>query len=78
MEESERLLTVYRAASQPEAEIVRGKLTAEGVPAVLRYESLGSVCGLTIDGLGQVDIQVPAKYAEGAQQIISDVDDAEI
>jgi hypothetical protein len=55
---------------QPEAEIIRGRLRNEGIPAVLRYESLGNVYGILIDGLGQVEIQVPEHCAKEAKQIL--------
>ena len=65
-----RLVTVYTAVGQPEAEIIRGRLENEGIPAVLRYESIGNVYGITVDGLGQVEIQVPVDYAHDAKQIL--------
>lgn len=70
MPEEIRLITVYVAVSQPEAEIVKGRLESEGIPAVLRYESAGIVYGLTVDGLGQVEVQVPASLAEEARQVL--------
>lgn len=66
----EKLITVYTAAGQPEAQIIKGRLENEGIPALLRYESAGIVLGLTIDGLGQVDVQVPASRVEEAKQIL--------
>jgi hypothetical protein len=70
MESADQLITVYKAYGQPEAEIVKGRLSIENIPAMLKYESLGNVYGLTIDGLGQVEILVPLKYAEQAREIL--------
>ena len=70
MDAEDKLVTVYKACGQPEAEIVRGRLEIEGILALLKYESIGSVYGLTLDGLGQVEVQVPAKYADRAREII--------
>jgi hypothetical protein len=70
MDEKEKLITVYKACGQPEAEIVRGRLEIEGIVALLKYESIGSVYGLTVDGLGQVEVQVPARFADHAREII--------
>ena len=64
------LTTVYVANGQPEAEIVKGRLEAEGIPAMSSYESLGIVYGLTADGLGQVKVQVPASLAQDAIEIL--------
>jgi hypothetical protein len=71
MEAGDKLVTIYRAMGQPEAEIIRGRLEVEGILAIFKYESIGSVYGLTVNGLGQVKVQVPAKYADRALEIIS-------
>lgn len=76
MDKEEKLVTVYRACGQPEAEIVRGRLEIEGILALLKYESIGSVYGLTVDGLGQVEVQVPAKFVKRAREIIDSTGDA--
>ena len=70
MPEETGLTTVYLANGQPEAEIIKGRLESEGVPAMLRYESAGVVYGLTIDGLGQVEVQVPSSLAQHAREIL--------
>jgi hypothetical protein len=69
--EESGLTTVYIANGQPEAEIVKGRLENEGIPAVLRYESAGIVYGLTINGLGQVEVQVPSSLAQQAREILA-------
>ena len=71
LSENTELITVYIANGQPEAEIVKGRLESEGIPAMLRYESAGVVYGLTIDGLGQVQIQVPSSLAQHAREILA-------
>lgn len=38
---------------------------------MLRYESAGIVYGLTVDGLGQVEVQVPSTLAEEARQVLA-------
>ncbi|MGA2368755.1 MAG: DUF2007 domain-containing protein [Dehalococcoidia bacterium] len=72
MQQDDRLVTIYKACGQPEAEVIKGRLTVEGIPAVLKYESVGSVYGLTMDGLGQVNVQVPTKYESKARAVIAD------
>ena len=67
---SHKLVTVYTALGRMEAEIVRGRLEAEQIPAMLAYESVGQVFGLTMDGLGQVQVKVPEQLAEAARAII--------
>ena len=74
MSENTGLTTVYIASGQPEAEIVKGRLENEGIPSMLRYESAGIVYGLTIDGLGQVEVQVPSYLAQHAKDILAGVE----
>lgn len=69
------LTTVYIASGQLEAEIVKGRLESEDIPAILRYEAAGLIYGLTIDGLGQVEVQVPSSLAKQAREILADVKD---
>ena len=64
--------TVYIAFGQPEAEVIRGRLTAEEIPSLLAYESVGQTWGFTV-GLGQVEVKVPRELAELAKTIIGDV-----
>lgn len=73
MSEKTELITVYVANGQLEAEIVKGRLESEGVPAILRYEAAGLIYGITIDGLGQVTVQVPYSLAQRAKEILADV-----
>jgi hypothetical protein len=63
--------TVYVASSLPEAEIIRGRLSCEDIPAILRYEAAGIIYGLTIDGLGQVEVRVPSHLAELAREVLA-------
>ena len=70
MSKEVEFVTVYVASGQPEAQIIKGRLESEGIPAILRYESAGLVFGLTIDGLGQVKIQVPSSLAQEAREIL--------
>ncbi len=73
MPDDTQLTTVYLASGQPEAEIIKGRLETEGIPAVLRYESAGIVYGLTINGLGQVEVRVPSSLAKDAKEILKGI-----
>ena len=77
MSKEAELTTVYVANGQPEAEIIKGRLESEGIPAILRYEAAGFIYGLTIDGLGQVEVQVPSSLAQRAKQILAIVKNEE-
>ena len=71
MSHNDKFTTVYTASGQPEALIIQGRLEFEGIPTMLKYESLGLVYGLTVDGLGQVEVQVPAKMVQNANKILN-------
>jgi len=56
-------------------EIYKSKLEAAGIPAMLKYESAGRVLGITVDGLGRVEVLVPAEMAEDAAALLADIGD---
>lgn len=70
------LVTVYTAQGMLTAEVIKGKLESAGIPALLAYESVGPIYGLTVDGLGQVRVRVPADYADDARALLADEDGA--
>jgi hypothetical protein len=78
MSEEPSFTTVYIANGPAEAHIIKGRLETEGIPAIFRYESAGLVYGITIDGLGQVEVQVPSPLAENARQILNSQEDGDI
>jgi hypothetical protein len=72
MNQSNELVTVYTAMGRLEAEVVRGRLQAENIPAMLAYESVGQTFGIIVDGLGQVLVKVPRVFADEARAILSE------
>ena len=69
MSPKEEMAIVY-TARQMEAQIIKGRLESEGIPALLSYESAGLVYGLTVNGLGEVRILVPKHLANKAKGIL--------
>lgn len=63
-------VVVWAAANLMEAQIVKGRLVSQGIPAIVRGESLGPIYGLTAGKLASTDVLVPALLAEKAQQIL--------
>jgi hypothetical protein len=53
----------------------KSKLEAMGIPALLKYDSAGPVFGITVDGLGEVNVMVPEAYSEEASALLSDLPD---
>jgi hypothetical protein len=53
------------------ASILVGKLETEGIPTKLKYEAVGTIYAITVDGLGEVKIMVPADYLDRARSVLS-------
>ncbi len=56
------------------AQILRGRLESEGIPVFLKYESLGPILGITVNGLGDVEVQVPREWETRAREIIAEIE----
>ena len=52
------------------AQVLKTHLESEGIPVLLKYESVGILYALTADGLAEVKILVPREFAEEAKDII--------
>ncbi len=65
--------TVYVAQGMAQASIVSGRLETEGIPIKLKYEAAGRIYAVTVDGLGEVKIQVPASLLEEARRVLMDI-----
>ncbi len=65
-------VTVYNSQGMLQAQVIRGKLESAGVPVFLKYEAIGQVFGLTVDGLGLVQVQVPAEWQEAAEALLTE------
>jgi len=61
---------LLRLQGRINAEPILAALRANGIPCRLQGEALGSVYGLTLDGLGEVAILVPAEHAEAARALL--------
>ena len=67
-----RLVAVYRAANELEAALVVALLDSEGIPAMTRGESVGSVYGMQFGPLAEVSVLVKRALAPRARQIIEE------
>ena len=66
----QQLERVWIANGEMQAQQVRGFLEASGIATLERGEALRHTHGLTIDGLGAVEIYVSAADAERARSLI--------
>jgi hypothetical protein len=72
-----KLVTVYESQGMLAAQVVKGKLESAGLPVFLKYEAIGQVFGLTVDGLGRVQVQVPDDYSDEATALLDGSDETD-
>ncbi|MCA1561024.1 MAG: DUF2007 domain-containing protein [Acidobacteria bacterium] len=61
---------VFVANGQMQAQQVRSFLESEGITTILRGESLSKTHGLTLDGLGRVDVLVDTADEARARDLL--------
>ncbi len=64
---------VYIANGMLEAESVRIMLESFEIPAFVNQESAGTVYGLSVGPLGEVEVVVPTQFITAARQVIDDM-----
>ncbi len=65
-----KLVVVYRAAGELEAQVIKGKLTSSGIPAIFQNDALGTL-GFTVNGLGEFRILVPEGWVRKARAVLA-------
>ncbi len=65
------LAVAYVASGEMEALTVKSVLEAAGIEATLKMEAVTKLLAMTIDGLGAVEILVPAARLDEARAIIN-------
>jgi len=79
MDELREWVQICSVSGMTTAKIITGRLESEGIPTRLRYEAAGTIYAITVDGLGEVRILVPAPEQERARAILSQTyDDGEL
>ena len=69
---NDALVSVYTSAGPLAAEVVKGRLETAGIPAMLKYESVGRTMGLTLDGLGEVQVMVQKEREQEALALLAE------
>ena len=64
-------ISVFNASGELQAQQIRGFLAAAGIASELRGESLRKTHGLTIDGLGMVQVVVSSDDEEQARALLA-------
>jgi len=69
---NDALVSVYTSTGPLAAEVVKGRLESAGIPAILKYESIGRTMGLTLDGLGEVQVLVHKEREQEALALLAE------
>ena len=70
-------VVIFTAQGEIEETQVRSFLAAHDIPTFVRGEALRKTHGLTLDGLGQVEIQVAPENVEEARRLLEEVERGE-
>jgi len=69
--EKDWVLLLSIVPGQMEAAILRSRLESGGIPVALRYESVGSLYGISSHELGEVRVFVPKEFLDSARCLLS-------
>lgn len=68
--EPEELVVVYRSMGPLRAQVIKGKLESEGIPAVLKGESANTVFPVLVSGMGEVQVLVSKSREQEALAVL--------
>lgn len=67
---ADRFEVVYSMFGRQEAEALQSYLRAQGIECSLSQEGAGPAIGITVDGLGEVQLLVPSRQRQQALEAI--------
>ena len=70
MKNKGKMVEVYKAPNEMEAQVIRGLLESYGIPCFLKSNAAPSVHLFTVNGMGEVKIMVLESMAEDARNLI--------
>ena len=73
---NEKLVEVYKAQNDMEAQVIRSLLESYDIPCFLKSHAAPSVHMFTVDGMAEVKIQVLESMADRAKELIMSDKDA--
>jgi len=73
---NEKMVEVYRAVGEAEAQIIKSLLDSYGIPSLLKSTAAPSVHAFVADGMGEVRVMVWQSTAEEARELIRGSSDA--
>jgi Putative prokaryotic signal transducing protein len=75
LKNNEKMVEVYDAPNNMEAQVIKGLLESFNIPCFLKSNAAPSVHTLTMDGMGEVKIMVLESLAEKARKLINKGED---
>ncbi len=70
MSRDEKLVEVYRAATEVEAQVIKSLLESYEIPCLLKSNAAPSVHMFTVNGMGEVRVMVLDSMLERARELI--------
>lgn len=70
MSNNERLVEVYKARHEMEAQVIRSLLESYDIPCFLKSNAAPSVHMFTVDGMAEVKVMVLDSMADRARELI--------
>ena len=74
MSKNDKLVEVYKAPNEMEAQVIRGLLESYDIPCFLKSHAAPSVHMFTVDGMAEVKIMVLDSMADRARELIRNGD----
>lgn len=71
MKDNGKLVEVYHAANEMEAQVIKSLLAGFEIPCILKSNAAPSVHMFTMDGMAEVKVMVPASLAKEAKELIN-------
>jgi len=53
-------------------------LRAHDIPVRIRGEAIRRIHGITVDGIGAADVEVPVRFERAARELLAQVEDGEL
>ena len=74
MSKIEKMVEVYTARTEMEAQVIKGLLESFGIPSCFKSNAAPSAHLFTMDGMGEVKVIVLDSMAEEARRLLEDND----
>ncbi len=71
MRSDEKMVEVYHARNEMEAQVIKGLLESYDIPCYLKSNAAPSVHLFTIDGMSEVKVMVLESLADKAKELIN-------